>query len=521
MSIDFVAQAKRNIILSKLFAHSKIKHQNMEHELLFGSRKKRKHVTQDPWDLSAPLLWWAEGSPWTVGDSFQGTQIFGSTGSGKSSGSIATICRAFMRAGYGGLFLTVKAEDRETYISYAKDAGRLDDVLVFSPQNDLKYNFIADEQSQSRGSDALVENLTALLMTVTDLGSSGNEGGGGDNDKYFKLEGTRLARNGLLALVLAGDTITIPDLHRLIVSSPTSMEQVASESWQQSSFCFKCLKTADKAEKTQSQQADFELALTYFLKEWPSLSSRTRSVVQSTITSATDLLSRGIARDMISSPTPNISPSMMYEGKIIIADFPVLVYRDVGKMIQVILKIMWQRSHARRDISKNNRPTFIVADESQLLLVDEDARFQAIARSTRTAVVYATQSFSSYLETLGTNAEPKVNSLLTNLQLRICHQQTDVRTIQYMQDLLGKSPRFISNGNTNHNENWLAPLIGGERNSSSGFSEQWDNQIESSDLNSLAKGGSPHFKTEAIVYQGGKIFPNGNTWIKTAFKQRF
>jgi len=489
--------------------------------MLFGFGKKQTRIHQDPWDLSTPLLWWADGCPWTVGDSFQGTQTFGSTGSGKSSGSMATICRAFMKAGYGGLFLTVKTEDCENYIGYARDAGRLDDVLVFSPQSDLRYNFIADEQSQSQGSDALVENLTALLMTVTDLGSGGSEGGGGDNDKYFKLEGTRLVRNGILALVLAGDTITIPDLHKLIVTSPTSMEQVASESWQQNSFCFKCLKAADKTEKTESQQADFELALTYFLKEWCSLSSRTRSVVQSTITSATDLLSRGIARDKISSPTPNISPSMMYEGKLIIVDFPVLVYRDVGKMIQVILKIMWQRSHARRDISKNNRPTFIVADESQMLLVDEDSRFQAIARSTRTAVVYATQSFSSYLETLGANAEPKVNALLTNLQLRICHQQTDIRTIQYMQDLLGKSPRFTSNGNTNHNENWLAPLIGGERSSSSGFSESWDNQIEASDLNSLAKGGPPHFKTQAIIYQGGKIFPNGNTWIKTAFKQQF
>ncbi len=487
---------------------------------LFSNKRVRKARTD--WDLDTPLLEWTPGAPWSIGSSFQGAQLLGSTGSGKTTGGMAAICRAFLRAGYGGLFLTAKGEDRALYTSYVREAGRLDDLLVFSPEDRIRYNFIAEEQRQSRGPVGLVENLTALLMTVTELNdrrSSG--GGGGDSERYFRLESMRLARNSLLVLSLARPAVTVPDLHRLITSTAVSLEQVQSEAWQKGSFCFECLQAADKAPKAESQKADFDLALSYLLHELPALSSRTRSVVQSTLTSATDLLSRGAARDMLSSPVSNVSPSMMYDGAVMIADFPVLVHNEVGALIQVILKFAWQRAHARRDDSRSPRPTFIVADESQLLVVDADQHFQAIARSTRTAVVYATQSISGMIDAFGPHSEAKVHSLLANLQTRICHQQTDIRTIQYMQELVGRSRQLMMSGNqTRDGGDWLAPLWGGSSGGSAGFSEVWEHELQASDLNSLAKGGPPHWITEGIVYQGGKRFPNGRTWLRTGFPQR-
>ncbi len=483
-------------------------------------KSKRKAATLAKWDPATPLLHWAEGAPWTLGDSFAGCQILGSTGSGKSSGSMAAICRAFLNAGFGGLFLTAKREDAATYTGYVRDAGRMSDLLVFSPDNQLRYNFVDAEMRGGGDAVGLVENLTALLMTVTELGD-GKNGAGRDSERYFRLEGTRLARNGLLALVLGRERVTVPDLHRLITSAPASPEQVQSLEWQRGSFCFQCLQAADKAPKNESQRADFDLALTYFLNEWPSLSSRTRSVVQSTLTSATDLLSRGAARDMLSSPTPNVSPSMMYDGAIMIADFPVLVYRDVGQLIQVILKFCWQRAHSRRDVAANPRPTFIVADESHLLVVDADQTFQTTARSTRTAVVYATQSISTYLDAFGPQAEPKVHTLLGNLQTQIYHQQTDIRTIQYTQEVIGRSRQFVMSGNSSRDGDGLASLFGGgESGASSGFSEIYEFELQAGDLNSLAKGGPPHWMTEAIVYQGGRRFPNGRTWLPVQLPQK-
>ena len=482
--------------------------------------RRRKKPT-DPWDASTPLLDWCEGAPWTIGDSYAGSIILGGTGSGKSSGSLAVICKAMLGAGYGGLFLTSKVEDCATYTRYVRETGREDDLMVFSPESTLRYNFIADEQRHSASPVGLVENLSALLMTISELGDrSGGASGGQDENKYFRLEGQRLCRNGLLVLVLSGLPVTIPDLHRLIVSAPQSPEQVKSEAWQQSSLCFQRLQQADAAEKTESQRADFDLALSFFLTEWPALSSRTRSVVQSTLTSVTDILSRGACRDMLSAPSPNVSPSDMYEGKVMIVDFPVLQYRDTGQTIQCILKYMWQRAHAKRDVGRHPRPTFIVADEAQLVLVDADQHFQAISRSTRTAVVYASQSISGMIDAFGPNSEPQVHSLLTNLQTKLCHQQTDARTVQYFQELIGRSRQVMMSGNQSHGNDWLAPLFGDNEGSSAGFSENMDFELQAADFNALLKGGPPHFMTEALVYQGGRPFPDGRTWRRVSIPQR-
>ncbi len=484
---------------------------------------KRKPPRQsERWDLDQTLLFWADGVPWTIGDACVGTQIFGTTGSGKSTGSLAAIVKAMLAAGFGGLFLTAKGSDCKTYAKLVRDAGRESDLLVFSPDSPLRYNFIDAEIQSGAGPIGLVESVTALLMVAAQFGDKGEGGGGGDNERYFRQAAVRLCRNALTVLSQCPAKVTIPDLHRLITSAPSSLEQVKSEEWQRSSFCFQCLQLADRAGKTQSQRLDWELVLSFFLNEWAALSSRTRSVVESTLTSTTDLLSRGAARDMLSSPNPNVSPAMMYDGAVMIADFPVLVYRDIGQLIQVILKFCWQRAHSRRDVSANPRPTFIVADESHLLVVDADQTFQTTARSTRTAVVYATQSISTYLDAFGPQAEPKVHTLLGNLQTQICHQQTDIKTVQYMQELIGRSRQFVMNGNTSRDADWLAPLFGGgggSTGSSAGFSEQYEFELQASDLNALAKGGAPDFLTEAIVYQGGRRFPNGRTWLRTAIKQ--
>ena len=49
---------------------------------------------------------------WTVRDAVEGVQIFGGIGSGKTSGSGRMIALKFLKAGFGGLVLTVKPDER-------------------------------------------------------------------------------------------------------------------------------------------------------------------------------------------------------------------------------------------------------------------------------------------------------------------------------------------------------------------------------------------------------------------------
>jgi hypothetical protein len=48
---------------------------------------------------------------WSLNDAFQGVQILGGTGSGKSSGSGQALARAFLEANLGGLVLTAKTDE--------------------------------------------------------------------------------------------------------------------------------------------------------------------------------------------------------------------------------------------------------------------------------------------------------------------------------------------------------------------------------------------------------------------------
>ncbi len=49
---------------------------------------------------------------WTLKDAFEGVQVFGGTGSGKSSGSGKALALAFLEANLGGLVLTAKTDER-------------------------------------------------------------------------------------------------------------------------------------------------------------------------------------------------------------------------------------------------------------------------------------------------------------------------------------------------------------------------------------------------------------------------
>lgn len=486
---------------------------------LFTGRKKPTRAMM--WDPETVLLQWTAGCPWTIRDSYQSVQVFGSTGSGKTSGSISLLCRSMLSAGYGGLFLTAKREDRSTYEAYIRDAGRTDDLMVFSPDAGLRYNFIAAEMAAAPSAVGQAENLTALLMTVAEVcdrarGSSG----GSENAEYFRQAMLRLTRHAMLVLVLSGRDVSVTNLHRLVISAPRSREEARSASWQAQSELYQSLQSSLQRSMSESQRADLELAITFFMEEWAELHSRTRSTVESTLTSATDALSRGAVRDMMSSPSSNFSPTDLYEGGLVIADFPVLVYRDIGQLIQVVLKVCTQRALSRRDVGRSPRPIFIVTDECHLLAVETDAAFQTTARSMNVSVVNATQSISTYLDALGPQSEAQLHSLLGNLQTQIFHQQTDTRTIQYIQELLGRSRQLLMNSNSTRNSDWLGTLLGEPTGSSAGFSEAYEFELQARDLNGLAKGGPPHWFSEAIVYQGGRRFRNGRTWCPVRIPQK-
>lgn len=493
--------------------------------LSFFRRKKREVV--HPWDLEYPLLSFAKGDPWTVGAACEGTIVTGATGAGKSSSSGRLIAESYLSAGMGGLVLTVKPDERSNWERYCEATGRTGDLLVFGPGTGYRYNFLDAEFRRGGGRAGLTENLGGLFRTVLEIAERNTGGGGGREDEgYWKRALQQMVRNAIDLLSLAEGRVSIPDLYRLLVSSATSIAEAKSDEWRTRSYCYACLQKADRQGLTESQKADFSLTADYFLLELPGLSDKTRSVIMSTFTSMIDVLNRGVLRDLFCTDT-TFTPEQALDGKIIVLDMPVKVFAEVGQFAQVLMKHVFQRAVERRDLRTNCRPVFLWADEAQHFLVADDFMFQTTARSSRVCTVYLTQSYSNLLAVLGGDrGRAQADSLLGNLQTKILHANGDSVTNQWASEMIGRTRQFFINTGSSEErqDDWVAEMIGfiPKTTVNSGMSEQMEFALPPSVFTTLAKGGpSQNWKTEAIVFQGGRIWQStGENYVRTTFTQQ-
>ena len=80
----------------------------------------RDQSKTDPFSLDRSLLTLPGGDHWCIRDACEGTQVFGMTGSGKTSGSGKAISHAFLSAGFGGIVLTAKTDERALWEQWAR-----------------------------------------------------------------------------------------------------------------------------------------------------------------------------------------------------------------------------------------------------------------------------------------------------------------------------------------------------------------------------------------------------------------
>lgn len=489
-------------------------------------RKTETPQPRTPWHLSEPLLHLSEIDPWSNGDAFEGTLVLGATGSGKSSGSGRALALPFLRAGYGGLVLTAKPDERALWESYCREAGREGDLLVFGPERALRFNFIDHELRRPGVGAGLTENIVNLLSTVLEVAERGAGGQGGREDEgYWRRAMRQLMRNLVDLLVLGKGSLSIPDLYRLVVSAPTSTEEARSPEWKRDSFCYECLKLADERDKSPRQRKDYEIVADYLMLEFPALSEKTRSVIVSTFTSMIDVLNRGILRDLFCGDT-NVTPEVVESGKVLVIDLPVKEYSEVGLFAQVLWKYVFQRSVERRDAAANPRPVFFWADEAQNFVTSYDMQFQTTARSSRVATVLLSQNLSNFYAALGGGERGKAeaDSLLANLNTKIFHANGDPVTNEWASTLVGRTRQFFVNGgNSYQTVDMLSfPWMRSLPSINAGISESFEFELQPSVFTALRRGGfANHGEVDGIVFQGGRRFrANGRSWIRRTFRQR-
>jgi len=458
---------------------------------------------------------WGNGSAFRIADAVTGVCVFGATGSGKTSGPAKHLGYGYLAAGFGGLVLSAKKEERPMWQQWAAETGRSGDLVIIDGSGGWHFNPLSWEAERPDAGGGLQINVVSILTEIAGAiqnSSAKSEGGGGDN-KFWEDALHHLLTNLVDLPIFAGLEVSLPLMRSIVNSAPQSREQIDDPSWQETSACAAILREADKAtEKADASiRTDFEECRNYWLQEYPDLSERTRSIIMLTFSMLVRPLITRPLRKLFSSDT-NIKPEDTFDGKIIIVDLPVQDYRLSGRIANLAWKFCFQVAVMRRTPPAKGqylRPVFLWADEAQNFVTKFDAEYQAVARSAGGCTVYLTQNRESYRRVLGNS--DAVDSLLGNLQAKFFCQNSG-ETNQWAAMLLGERWVPITSSNAGRSSNdGIQNLNQNSHSSGVSRSEQRRYFVEPARFTTLKRGGPLHnFQVECIVYNGGYLFNNGS-----------
>ena len=455
---------------------------------LFGGGK----APAAAWDEQTKLIHWKgeRGSAdRTIGDSFEGVQVFGDTGSGKSSASAKLLATALLRAGYGGLVLTVKPDDATDWKNLLAENGRAEDGVFFAPGSGHCFNFLDYELKRGRQLDLGSLNAAQILGELVSLAQRG----AGRADDFWSQAANEMVAQTLEIIRASGETPSLKLAKEIIESAPRSLADVEDTQWQgRSKFwdMLQCGKTA------ASGSADFKLVENYWLVQFPQMADKTRSSVMATFTaSVAQYFCPEIIHKLFGEET-TITPDAISEGKIVVVNLPVKHFGAAGRFAGIVWKYCAQLAFERRE--NKQRPVFIFVDESHHFLTDYDQLFQTTARSSRCSVVYLTQSLSNYFAlSPGNSGKHRVDSMCNCLKTKILHQCSHPETRQTFAEAIGKCRDEKTSETISRSK--------GEQGFSETKTPGYDFWIHPDRATRLKTGGKANdCKVEGIVYKAGK-----------------
>lgn len=486
----------------------------------FRSRWLRRRVDEPPPadPLERAMLNWSTSDPFTARQFVDGgVAIIGRSGSGKSSSSGRALARAVVnQPGSGGLLLAAKPEDRAEWQAIFERAGRANDLLVFGPNEQLRFNII-DKESSAGGHP---RNVTRVLMAVSENLRGGDARGGGEDGDFWRAQQERQLFNGVVVMQQAFGRVTAPDLQRFITTAAQTPAQIATPEWQET-FHNQALKAAYAKSKSAIDAHDYEQAADYFLGELPQMADRTRSSILAGVMGVLHVFNSGIVRELVSTTT-NVTPDDTLAGKFVLVDMPPSEWGEIGSFIAASWKYATQRAVLRRRVSEADSVHVIWCDEAQQFVNSFDHQYLAQCRSRRACMVYLTQSRHSFYSVLkGQSGKAEADALLSNFSTKIFHALGDVETAEWASSLVGRERQTFHGGSTPP-EQGLMGLLCGIGNHTASFSEQFESILQPIEfMRGLRTGGqSNSLMCDAIVVRSGATFASGANWMKVAFSQR-
>ena len=476
-------------------------------------------LTSARWPLDTPLFEWAPGVPFTYRDSFQGVQVLGGVGSGKTSGSGRTLQEALFRHGYGGLILCSKVSDLEDYLEVARSAGRMDSVLVFEDGGPWRFNWLDYEWNRPGPGSRNILSLMQQFGQLNELADRGQgQQAGGGSDPYWGRSRLQCIRNAVQLVALARGDLTLQDICEVIEGIPQGFEQVEDEAWKEESAVYRMMDAVSDQldDLSPSDAEDFDLIGRYFLHFMAGLAVETLSPIKHGALGLFDGFLTQPLRGLFAGTT-NVVPEMAFEGAIILVNLPIKEYGEAGRLANVAWKLAFQRACERRDVNTHPRPVFLFCDEAHQYITPFDQVFAATARSQRVCVTFLFQNVDTLITSIGTSwhARHLVNAMLGNLATTIFHANTSPETNQWAADRIGQDLQWRLGGSSS-NPN---PIVGLGQ-ASANISEMLLHQVLPLEFQHLRTGGPENdFLVDAIVARAGRPFPGGRNFLRTSFRQ--
>lgn len=496
---------------------------------------------QNRFDLDKILIDFSnsrEASTWTTRQAIEGVQIFGGIGSGKTSGSGRLLATKYLSNGFGGLVLTAKPDEKQLWEEYCRITNRTNDLIVVEPGGKEFFNFLEYESSTEENRKSITENIVQVLRTV--IQASEEKSGGKSDDPFWETALDMLLFNTIDLCSLAYGKVSVQKMYDIVLSAPKRGKTNDGE--EKADFFSEAFNAAqnninrkidalilslDVASRNKMQD-DFENIILeavpeamvlksidqFFIEHYRNLSEKTRSIIDFSFLGFLFRLLKEPVHSLLCSRPSTFSPEDCLKGKIILLNLPVKLYHKVGRDFQITFKYVWQRAMERRDISMNDRPVFLWADEAQNFLHAYDAEYQATARSSRIATVYISQNLPNYHANMGgIKSDYRVKSFLGTLATQIFHTNSDIETNRYASEMIGEG----------YTEDLTSSFtVSGKFSSSRSQGYKLERMVRPEEFMRL-KTGSPanNYLVEAYMYTQGKSFTDGLNHKKVTFNQNF
>jgi hypothetical protein len=395
--------------------------------------------------------------------------------------------------------------------------SRSNDLIVFgSLKNKWRFDFLG-YVCRDGGS---TRDVTRCIRTIGETLHASDSKAQGEDGAFWEQQQDRLIYNGVDVVKLVTGKVTAPDLQKFITTAAYNPQQISSEEWQ-AGFHNQCLKAAFARRKNRIQSHDYQLAVDYWLAEFPLMADKTRSSILAGVMGILHAFNTGLVRELISTTT-NVTPDDMFKGKWILVNLPPAKWGDTGSFVNAGWKYLTQRANLRRRATPHDRINVIWCDEAQQFVNSFDSHYLAQCRSHRGCMVYLTQSLHSYYSMLkGEAGRHQADALLSNFHHKLFHALGDVQTAEWAASLIGRSLQTFIGGSSQGEVDMFDTMFG-RTNYSGNFSEHWEQIVQNNAFLSGLRTGGPanRFLADAILIRSGEPFSSGASYLPCTFSQK-